>query len=1072
MSLLYLILQSLQLDLFKGVPSTTFQPSESFVSNSNERTQVPDVTSNNNPRSRRHLKEDDYIWDEPSIARVTEEAPKPITPPPPLKRKSYTGRLKNVRIVDSDSSDDDVDNATSLGVSRDKESDSAIDNDVDNATSLGVSRDKTDRESVNEVSNVKRCDVRINKKEKNICKRFLEPYVPDNVSTPSPSEPENGSAPCAMSPPTSTSSSETSDSKTIKEPADSNLANDKGTSPEHPSDPAELDDVPPVICLDDHEVSSSESPRKRKWTINQYETLLSKRKRGKSKDEENSKDVHSKSEPESNSSEAPEKDTAEKNTISLENEENVWYNGNTYSCLPCSFETQKRSVLEKHLETEHKTSMSRWQKNIRRSDNKYTCKVCSHVTRHDQEDITRHVETQHMLDLGMYGRLYETKIKLLREKRKLDDASSKSPGRNIKGDEEKKLVNQIVTSPKSKINTKDKEEAVESIEKEIGNQNSKPSCNIAALEPKPVESSKSFKIPKIIKTVESSNKSEDRSFENAKDKDYPTTSEDTSAFVNSVQSNSIDSPFPSTEPDTSTDESGKDSCKSVYNSLIPQERTFSKGMYSVLRDHRKLLTKPDQIDSPAETLKPRSFKFKELRVLLKRVNVLSYENAENADKPETDVLSVEESDLVTEAKSKEQEELVCLLKSNDAIRTETSKGMYRAENAENADKPEKDVLFDGESIIVTEEAKPKEPEEPVCLIKSNDDVRPEISKGMYNALLEKRQTSSENQAPADKTEVSDVSACSIEETFRIKEAVQVVLKKDPDEIEFSSRLGTDATVTEAKLIPEPDPPLNSTLNEELVEDSQISQVQVVLKKDPDEVELSSRLGTDAAVTEAKCIPEPDPPLNSTLNEELEEDSQISRVIDDVLHDLDDPESSLTKIMDNFETEDLDALAEIEEGTFDSIPATSTAVTVVERPRGPEFEYLGSVDQEAEEIMQNGSSTVPAQSNGGEKEVQSSESQEVYIYCCPFDKCSFTTDFQVGDSDSIHSFNFYDRQDNLGIIISSYRLTYIYLQGIRSGAGAMHVINVHKMEPFLFKIKGLRWKKVSIEEQMENMFANA
>ena len=37
---------------------------------------------------------------------------------------------------------------------------------------------------------------------------------------------------------------------------------------------------------------------------------------------------------------------------------------------------------------------------------------------------------------------------------------------------------------------------------------------------------------------------------------------------------------------------------------------------------------------------------------------------------------------------------------------------------------------------------------------------------------------------------------------------------------------------------------------------------------------------------------------------------------------------------------------------------------------------------------------------------------------------------------------------------------------------MHVINVHKMEPFMFKMKGLRWKKVSIEEQMEQMFASA
>jgi len=260
--------------------------------------------------------------------------------------------------------------------------------------------------------------------------------------------------------------------------------------------------------------------------------------------------------------------------------------------------------------------------------------------------------------------------------------------------------------------------------------------------------------------------------------------------------------------------------------------------------------------------------------------------------------------------------------------------------------------------------------------------------------------------------VSDVSACSIEDTFRIKEAVQVVLKKDPDELEFSSRPGNDDVVTVAK-----------------------------------------------------SIPEPDFPMNSTLKEELEEDSQISQVIDDVLHDLNDPESSLTNIMsfENFETEDLDALAEIEEGTFDNIPTTSTAVPVVleQRSKSPEFEYLGSADLEAEESKRISSTTstrveysesfdqeaVEAKrnssitSNGEKKEVpvpSSPESQEVYIYLCPFDKCSFTTDFQ----------------------------------GVKSGSGAMHVINVHKMEPFMFKMKGLRWKKVSIEEQMEQMFASA
>ena len=47
-----------------------------------------------------------------------------------------------------------------------------------------------------------------------------------------------------------------------------------------------------------------------------------------------------------------------------------------------------------------------------------------------------------MLNLAMYGRLYETNIKLLLEKRKLEDAAGKSPARDKKEDEEKTLVNQ------------------------------------------------------------------------------------------------------------------------------------------------------------------------------------------------------------------------------------------------------------------------------------------------------------------------------------------------------------------------------------------------------------------------------------------------------------------------------------------------------------------------------------------------------------------------------------------------------------------------------------------------------
>ena len=69
---------------------------------------------------------------------------------------------------------------------------------------------------------------------------------------------------------------------------------------------------------------------------------------------------------------------------------------------------------------------------------------------------------------------------------------------------------------------------------------------------------------------------------------------------------------------------------------------------------------------------------------------------------------------------------------------------------------------------------------------------------------------------------------------------------------------------------------------------------------------------------------------------------------------------------------------------------------MERSKTPEFEYLGAVDQKEEERKRNGPLTVPANSSGEKKEVPiASDSQEVYIYCCPFDKCSFSTDFQVG-----------------------------------------------------------------------------
>merc|ERR1711911_453631 len=121
-------------------------------------------------------------------------------------------------------------------------------------------------------------------------------------------------------------------------------------------------------------------------------------------------------------------------------------------------------------------------------------------------------------------------------------------------------------------------------------------------------------------------------------------------------------------------------------------------MYCVIRDRRKLLRKPVQSiraekdDSP--TSMPQSFKFKEVRVLLKRVNVDFCENTETEDSPETDVL-VEEF----------------------------------------------------ESNLVTEEPKPSEPEDLINVQIPNDAIRPEVSKGMYAALLEKRQTSPENPSP-------------------------------------------------------------------------------------------------------------------------------------------------------------------------------------------------------------------------------------------------------------------------------------------------------------------------------------
>ena len=54
------------------------------------------------------------------------------------------------------------------------------------------------------------------------------------------------------------------------------------------------------------------------------------------------------------------------------------------------------------------------------------------------------------------------------------------------------------------------------------------------------------------------------------------------------------------------------------------------------------------------------------------------------------------------------------------------------------------------------------------------------------------------------------------------------------------------------------------------------------------------------------------------------------------------------------------------------------------------------------------------------------------------------------------------------------MTYYHdmFQGVKTGGGAVHLVNVHKMEPFVFKMKGFKWKKVTLESRMENMFADA
>lgn len=217
---------------------------------------------------------------------------------------------------------------------------------------------------------------------------------------------------------------------------------------------------------------------------------------------------------------------------------------------------------------------------------------------------------------------------------------------------------------------------------------------------------------------------------------------------------------------------------------------------------------------------------------------------------------------------------------------------------------------------------------------------------------------------------------------------------------------------------------------------------------------------------------------------------MSQVIEDVLNDLEDPDSSLSKVIDRFETEDLDQLEEIQrdqkresnvtemEGldTLEKIQGDSSSIRIVTEdldedgpihkqraaPSVPKSENHddeilggGRTNHSSVSELKPRDSSEPSSSSTSSSRIISSprskpieasrcsqqsseEDNEVYIYCCPLHNCSFTTD----------------------------------LQGIKTGGGAVHLVSVHKMEPFVFKMKGFKWKKVTLESRMENMFADA
>jgi len=62
--------------------------------------------------------------------------------------------------------------------------------------------------------------------------------------------------------------------------------------------------------------------------------------------------------------------------------------------------------------------------------------------------------------------------------------------------------------------------------------------------------------------------------------------------------------------------------------------------------------------------------------------------------------------------------------------------------------------------------------------------------------------------------------------------------------------------------------------------------------------------------------------------------------------------------------------------------------------------------------------------------------EYFVYLCPFPDCNFQTDFQ----------------------------------GMKTGPAAKHGMSVHQTDPAEVKRRGLKWKKVSLENRMQQIFA--